>query len=243
MTARKSYHKYILNIPPFGTANFFIIFLDMKVYLDEAGDLGWSFQLPYRNGGSSRYLTISYLIIPVNAVHLPERLVRDTYKKFNFKTTKEKKGKDLKPQQLEYVALETVKMLKNNPDFKIGAITVKKERVMPHIRLDANKLYNYMIGISVLDKIDKFPNVELVRDERTIKVASGNSCVDYLQIKLWFHRNSITILKDSPQCSHTNMNLIFVDWICSIVWSHYEDANSRYFQLIQPAISADKLYF
>lgn len=34
------------------------------IYLDESGDTGWKFELPYRNGGSSRYLTIAALIAP-----------------------------------------------------------------------------------------------------------------------------------------------------------------------------------
>lgn len=36
----------------------------MNVYFDESGDLGWSFDKPYGAGGSSRYLTIAFLIIP-----------------------------------------------------------------------------------------------------------------------------------------------------------------------------------
>ncbi|WMN84132.1 DUF3800 domain-containing protein [Vibrio parahaemolyticus] len=34
-----------------------------NIYLDESGDLGWTFDSPYRRGGSSRYLTIASLIV------------------------------------------------------------------------------------------------------------------------------------------------------------------------------------
>jgi len=36
----------------------------MNVYVDESGDLGWEFAQPFRQGGSSRYLTIASLLVP-----------------------------------------------------------------------------------------------------------------------------------------------------------------------------------
>jgi hypothetical protein len=48
----------------------------MNLYLDESGDLGWKFDKPYRDGGSSRYLTIATLIIPQNLSHLPKRIIK-----------------------------------------------------------------------------------------------------------------------------------------------------------------------
>jgi len=41
-------HKFSLNTPPSGSAFFIMI-----VYLDESGDLGWKFNAPFMNGGSS----------------------------------------------------------------------------------------------------------------------------------------------------------------------------------------------
>lgn len=36
----------------------------MNVYLDESGDLGWVLDKPYRNGGSSRFMTIAFVACP-----------------------------------------------------------------------------------------------------------------------------------------------------------------------------------
>jgi len=44
------------------------------IFLDESGDLGWKLNSPYRNGGSSKFLTISYLISPITDIHLPRRI-------------------------------------------------------------------------------------------------------------------------------------------------------------------------
>jgi len=35
----------------------------MHVFLDESGDLGWNFEHPFRMGGSSRFLTLAFLVV------------------------------------------------------------------------------------------------------------------------------------------------------------------------------------
>lgn len=52
------------------------------------------------------------------------------------------------------------------------------------MRRDSNKLYNYMIGLSLLDEMINYENVVLIPDPRTIKVKSGNSLHDYLDINI-----------------------------------------------------------
>lgn len=49
-------------------------------YLDESGDLGWKFHQPYRQGGSSRYLSLAAIILPFDKKHLPKRFITDLYK-------------------------------------------------------------------------------------------------------------------------------------------------------------------
>lgn len=52
----------------------------MNLYIDESGDLGFTFDKPYRIGGSSRYLTIAFLLVPKELSHLPKRVVKKLYK-------------------------------------------------------------------------------------------------------------------------------------------------------------------
>lgn len=205
--------------------------------------MGWKFDSPFRHGGSSRFLTIAYLIVPENKYHLCNRFVKNVYREFKVKPKKELKATTLKIRQKVWIAEQGVDLLNLNPDFRIGAITVNKEKVFPHIRTDANKLYNYMMAISILDKVKTSPKVNLIRDERSVKVASGNSCIDYMQTKMWFDHSSPTMLIDSPTASHLNLNLIFIDWIANFVWSHYEDKNSEAFIKLSPKLSNQTLYF
>ena len=53
----------------------------MKVYIDESGDLGWTLDKPNRNGGSSRYITITSLVIEEFEEKYVTRFISDIYKK------------------------------------------------------------------------------------------------------------------------------------------------------------------
>lgn len=156
----------------------------MLVYIDESGDLGWKLDQPYRAGGSSRYLTIAFLISPSELVKHPKRLVRDFCRRNRIPSGKELKGKDLNPTLLLDFADQAVKLHTLWPDIRLRAITVRKENVEAHIRTDPNKLYNYMLKLALVEEVEHEPNVTLIPDPRSIKVGSGHSMIDYLQTSL-----------------------------------------------------------
>lgn len=215
----------------------------LNVYLDESGDLGWVLNKPYGKGGSSRYLTIAFVTCPSEKKHFLKRIVRKVYKKTHTPASIELKGSSLNVEDKKYFAKEVNKMVSMNPDIRIGAITVNKNKVQAHIREDSNKLYNYMIKIAVLESVKNEPHVNLIRDNKTIKVKSGNSLVDYLQITLWFDMNSKTKLIDNPSDSKKVQNLIFIDWINNIVWSNYENQNSEPYRILKNVMDSKVLFF
>lgn len=215
----------------------------MIVYLDESGDLGWSFESPYRRGGSSRYLTIASLFVPTSKKHLSKRLIRNMYKKFKWNTSLEKKWSDMNSSEREYFATQSKKLIENNSDIRYLSITVKKENVQPHIRSDSNKLYNYMIGLSLLNELSKHERALLIPDPRSIKVESGNSLHDYLQTKLWFDKQSTTILRTTPLDSSSSLNVQFSDMLSGIVQGHFEDGNSVPWSILREHISYRTLFF
>ena len=215
----------------------------MHIYCDESGDLGWIFHKPFGNGGSSRYLSIAFLVTPKSLSKLPKRIVRDIYDMKKLPTTIKLKGIDLTHDDKMVFAKKVIKLLKKNPELEVFAITVKKINVEEHIRHDPNKLYNYMIGLILSDKIKDFPEVTLIPDKRSIKVKSGNRLVDYLQIKLWFELNAQTNIQFWPQESHQNLNLLFVDYIVNIVWNHYENNETSIYKMIKNKIESRCLFF
>lgn len=215
----------------------------INVYLDESGDLGWSLDKPYHKGGSSRYLTIAFAVCPSEKKHLLQRIVRKVYQKVGFNAKEELKGSSLSIEEKCYFAEQVRKIVSMNPDIIIGAITVNKSKVQTHIRRDANKLYNYMIRLAVLPKVAGEPIVNLIRDNKTIKVKSGNSLIDYLQIEMWFEHKKQTTLVDIPSDSKGNKNLIFIDWINNLVWGKYELGNNAPYDIIKNVMTSQKLFF
>ena len=102
----------------------------MLIYSDESGDLGWTFDAPYRTGGSSRHLTIASLIVDESIKHIPKRLISELYNKFKWPTSIEKKWSDMITEERTYFSKGAVKIVDNNKELiKYASITVKKENV------------------------------------------------------------------------------------------------------------------
>ena len=213
------------------------------IYLDESGDLGWKFNAPYRHGGSSRYLTITCLITPKDKRDLSKRIIRKIYKKFGWNTKVEKKWSQMDSAERDYFAKRALALRQKHPDIKYFSMTVKKENVQPHIRLDPNKLYNYMTGLLLIEEMSHFSHVEFYPDPRSVKVESGNSMHDYLQTQLWFDKNAATILTTTPVESSSNLNVQFADMLSGVVQGHFEDGNSSPWHIMASSINVRRLYF
>lgn len=213
------------------------------IYLDESGDLGWNFSHPYRSGGSSRYLTISSLIVNNDVKDRPKRLVKKLYQKFKWNPRQEKKwSKMTTPERVEF-ASKAADLIKAYPGIKYNSIVVRKENVQKHIRMDSNKLYNYMIGLSLLDEMSKHDEIIFVPDPRSIKVQSGNSLHDYLLTQLWFELHVNTQLSTHPLPSDKCLNLQFADMLSGLVQNHFEDGNSLAWEILGPHIQHKHLFF
>ena len=212
--------------------------------MDESGDLGWKFDAPYRKGGSSRYLTIAFMMCPSNKSHKLDRIVKQIYetRHVSFKDT-EIKGSSLTIDEKERIATLTRKLLEKDKDFRLIAITVSKTNVKEHIQRDPNKLYNYMIQLALLKYVRRYDEVNLIRDNRTVKVASGNSLIDYLQTYMWFELNGMTVLNDMPLDSKSSRKLVFIDWMNNIIWGHYEDGNDSAYSILSGCMHERKLFF
>ncbi len=216
----------------------------MIIYLDESGDLGWKFSAPYRQGGSSRYLTIASLAVSQTKKHLTKRLIKRLYTKFHWSPNTEKKWSEMTlEERIFFAKMANELLLKHPEDIRYLSITVKKNNVQPHIRTDANKLYNYMIGLSLLNEMSKHQNVTFVPDPRSIKVESGNSLHDYLQTQLWFEIGTATTIITTPYDSASNRNVQFSDMLSGIVQGHFEDGNSKPWAELRNNISYKTLFF
>jgi len=140
-------------------------------------------------------------------------------------------------------AFAAKKMCDMHSDIHLHSITVRKEHVGTHIRKDGNKLYNYMIGLSLLDRMAECERVTMVPDPRSIKVKSGNSLHDYLQVNLWFVKNVATELVTLPTDSKNCLALQCADMLAGVVQSRFEFNELDNFKVIQSKLRTKCLFF
>ena len=215
----------------------------MHFYLDESGDLGWTFTKPYRHGGSSRFLTIGVLQVPKDKAHIPKRLIRKLYNQFGWNPKHEKKWSQMKPEERERFAVLSFQMSVTHPDIHYHSICVNKQKVSAHIRADSNKLYNYMIKLLLIDEMSRHPEIKFFPDPRTIKIESGNSLHDYLQTTLWFEKEVSSKIITIPCDSSADLCIQFSDMLCGLVQHHFEDAKSEPFEALARKLKLKCLYF
>ncbi|WP_439242481.1 DUF3800 domain-containing protein [Lonepinella sp. BR2474] len=218
--------------------------MQISVYLDESGDLGWKFDAPYRYGGSSRYLTIATILIEHGKRHLLKRLMRDLYKKTKTPTTEEIKWAKLSQENRCWIAEKLVQFKeKLGADVQYFCITVSKEKVREHIRQDPNKLYNYMIKLLLAKELSQYSDVFLNVDQRSIKIESGKSLHDYLQTSIWFDFESQTKLKTISCDSKCNLGIQLADIFSGIAQNHFEDSKSEPYKILALYANIKRLYF
>lgn len=216
----------------------------MKIYIDESGDLGWTLDKPNRNGGSSRYITLTGLVISENEEKYITRFISDIYKKYKLTPNIEKKGANFLPEHSSFISNQLNKLSTKCHSFMIISITVNKSNVFDALKKDKNIFYNYVLGLLLKNEIIKHKTVEIILDKRTIKVSHGESFPDYIKTQVWSEGHNIDISCCFLESTHNKM-LWFADWYANFVWRNYEDNENSSYNIIKDAtyFSEKRLYF
>lgn len=212
------------------------------IYVDESGDLGWAFDLPYGRGGSSRYLTIAAMILPEALDHLPERRIRHLYRHGNWDSKREKKWVEMPINARMTFAHGALALRQTHPQIDYRAIVVDKRNVNDNFRRDSNKLYNYMLKLLLLDEMARHDQITLIPDPRSIKVENGKSLHHYLEMML-YERQAPTRLDCITCDSRQSLNLQFVDMLAGVVGNHFEFEKSAPWQVLAGQIPTKRLFF
>jgi len=205
----------------------------MYVYLDESGDLGFE-------QGGTKYFTISF-VITKNPLHF-KRCVKRVKVKYHIPRDVELKG---------YTTRESIKADLLNRfaklDIEVHAITVRKKNVEPKLRRDTNILYNYVVGLSLVERILQEPpnsRVLISVDRRVISITSGFKFNEYLRYKIWYERERRDIdLEISHLDSHQAYAIQGIDIICNSIFRKYNSNNYKLFNIIQGKVKSDRRLF
>lgn len=203
----------------------------MKIYIDESGDLGWTLDKPNRNGGSSRYITITGLVISDTDEKYVTRFISEIYKKYKLTPNIEKKGANFVPEHSTYITSQLHKICNKSNSFKLISITVNKSKVFESLRKDKNIFYNYVLGLLLKPEIVQHDCIEIILDKRTIKVSHGESFPDYIKTEIWGQGLDITISCDFVESTKNKM-IWFADWYANFIWRKHEDNESSSYDLL-----------
>ncbi len=213
------------------------------IYVDESGDTGWSFELPYQRGGSSRYLVIVACLLPEALLAKPEQVVRQLFRHQRWNKGAERKWSRMSPAARSAFAGAAAALCRSKPAIRLVAIVADKREVLPHIRQDPERLYNYMVRRLLLDEMAKYSRVHLRPDPRSLKVESALSLHEYLQTELWFTAGSAALLETVYLDSRGSPNLQFADMLSGAVHAHFEFGEARNWALLEPHVRLEKLNF
>lgn len=209
------------------------------VYFDESGDLGWILDQPYREGGSSRYFCIAFVILPADKVYLLSKLVRKIYKRYKLDPELEQKGMHFDDKFSVIVATQIRKLINAHDDIQLSYQIIRKSSLPPHViaHPDTNIIYSHMVEQGVAAPLIDIDKALIVPDKRSLPAKSMTSIPDHLRISLWFGHRSSVAFDYAPRESHDTMPLIFVDWLTNFIWRHYEDGRSGAFNVLEDILA------
>jgi len=203
-------------------------------YLDESGDLGFG-------GGGSQYFTIAFFITD-EPIYV-ERVVRKIKQRYKIPRDVELKANTTK----RYIQEELLVKLARLP-IEIQSITVKKENVDLKLREDTNMLYNYMVGLSLVERIIREEpanaKVKISVDKRTISVRHGFKLDEYLKYKVWYEKERKDIdLEIYHLDSHRDYCIQAIDNIVNAIFRKYNGSDFGLFNIIRGRVTYDKTLF
>lgn len=179
---------------------------------DESGNMGTR----------GRYFTIAcvetYNTKPLENVM--KKIILKTRKKFSkYEEMKEIKAKDAGIVVKDYFLRSIC-----SKNVRIRYIVADLENVYEHLKEDKNLLYNYMLQFLIIPAIQgkNVDHLELNLDKRTIKVQSGNSFEDYINIKLKYELGFNLDIKVNYLESHNSYEIQAADFVANSIQSKYE---------------------
>jgi hypothetical protein len=190
--------------------------------------------------GGTKYFTIAFTIVESPVPF--KRCVKRTKMKYDIPRDVELKG-SITSEAIKRDLLSRLSKL----DMEVHAITVKKENVEPKLRKDTNILYNYMVGLSLVERILQEPvgaKVVINVDRRIISITSGFNFNQYLRYKIWYESERRDIdLEINHLDSHEAYAIQGTDVICNSIFRKYNSNNHALFNIIRGKVKNDKRLF
>lgn len=199
---------------------------DLTIYVDESGNLG---------RGEGRYFTIACIVMDSSNSKNVHRKMRRLCKK-----VKDNHPEKVWPRgEVKAAAIrpkERIELIKKLPRKKINVfyITVDKKWLEDRMFKDKAISYNYWLRLVIDDILNVYPdchNLSINIDKRDIKVFSGNSFKDYLNIHIIYERNENINLNICYPESHCDYGIQIADFISNGINYKYTSTKEESYKL------------
>lgn len=214
---------------------------DLKVFIDESGDLGWKFDQPYNRGGSSRFLVISALFVAPENLKTIERIIKKLYwfTKKDF-SQEELKGSDLSKKLKTYFSRESFKKKKA---FQAKAIVIDKHHVYENLRKDPNVLYNYACKLAFIDTICEAQDPLVYADRKTQKTNAQYTFGDYFKSEYYSRHHGKNHIEVHIANSMEHLGLQFADIIAHLLFRYFQLEEKHFYAELTQFVEVKQLFF
>ncbi|WP_460030827.1 DUF3800 domain-containing protein [Megalodesulfovibrio paquesii] len=202
------------------------------MYIDESGDLGWKFDAPYKKGGSSRFFTVSAIVVSHDNAKYLGRLAKDMHRRKAWEKGTELKGHHLDMADRVHVANKLAGLARRGR-IKLFATTIEKQFVRANIRDNQDVLYNITVKGMLLQLAMQHKQVALFPDNRSIKMKYANGLELYFKSCL-AETDSETKLTCRFLESVSNKSVQVADYLAHLVWRRYEQQDRSAFDILYP---------
>lgn len=206
------------------------------VYMDESGDLGFSF-----SKGSSKYFLVTFLFL--EDIRPVRNLVKSTFRTIK-KQHKHKSGVLHAYNESPQTRKRLLRKL-NRTDAKVMCIYLDKTNVYTHLKNEKNILYNYITNI-LLDRIHRrkyinTDNLSLIVERKDTNKFLNENFSDYLTNQSnRNHKNDISVEIMTP---HQDKCLQATDFASWALFRKYEYSDTEYSDLIQNLVIEENELF
>lgn len=221
--------------------------MSVLFYLDESGDSGWSLDLPYGHGGSTRHLTIATISCTTASNKYIGRFIKSLKADFGYTRKQEMKWINLTHDQRIIFSAKAKALIENRDGIKFHAVILAKRGVHAHLRGDKALLYNYMIKHSLINDIVEHDKITLMPDPQGISPKSGAPLEHYIRhaaFEVAVDRcEEPTKIGFKEEDSAKSLGIQFADFLAGAIQIYYEGGPSDYFNNLNDHTDIKELFF
>lgn len=208
---------------------------EYSLFFDESGNLGVD----------DKYFVISCIITehPKALANKMKKILLHIKKNYSFVKWN---GYELKANSCKPWIKEVIYKGMSEKDIQIAYIVADKHWIEDRLKEDKNCLYNYLLSILLGNFKHIFRNnkVNLILDNKTIKVQSINSFEDYIKIQMNYvnRLNSQINVKYMDSSSKNAYNIQAVDYIANAVFAKYQYGYTKYYKFFEEKVVVRELF-